>query len=209
MRSRRLPPVRTSICLIAVVAAAGLVHAPRASAATPAHHAATAGAKHAATKKQAAPAFHVDRTPLGSAVTSAGGSSGTTTSAGSAGADVIRTIVGLAVVLAVIYGLHWVLKQVKASKDERASGDGLAPLATLPLGGNRSLALVRAGREVVLVGVGDGSVTPIRTYAEEEARTLGLVVEATVQERSAPAAAPGASRFSLFVSELRKRTVIR
>jgi len=125
------------------------------------------------------------------------------------GGGMVRTIVGLAVVLGVIYGLHWVLKQVKASKDERASGNGLAPLATLPLGGNRSLALVRAGREVVLVGVGDGSVTPIRTYAEEEARALGLVVEEIEDAGAETTAATGASRFSLFVSELRRRTVIR
>src|SRR3954454_5573265 len=103
----------------------------------------------------------------------------------------VRTIVALAVVLAVIYGLHWVLKQVKASKDERASGNGLAPIATLPLGGNRSLALVRAGREVVLVGVGDGSVTPIRTYAEEEARALGLLVEEIADAHEEVAGAGG------------------
>jgi flagellar protein FliO/FliZ len=133
-------------------------------------------------------------------------------SASPGGGGMVRTIVGLAVVLGVIYGLHWVLKQVKASKDERASGNGLAPIATLPLGGNRSLALVRAGREVVLVGVGDGSVTPIRTYAEEEARALGLLVEELADGHVEAAGAGGtasASRFSLFVSELRRRTVLR
>ena len=41
------------------------------------------------------------------------------------GGSIVRTIVGLAVVLGVIYGLHWVLKQVKASKDDhRDAGDG-------------------------------------------------------------------------------------
>ena len=67
------------------------------------------------------------------------------------------------------------LKQVKASREERASGQGLAPLATLPLGPNRSLHLVRAGGEVVLLGAGEGGVTPIRTYGEHEARALGLI----------------------------------
>jgi flagellar protein FliO/FliZ len=129
--------------------------------------------------------------------------------AATGGGSIVRTIVGLAVVLAVIYGLHWVLKQVKASKDERASGDGLASLATLPLGGNRSLALVRAGREVVLVGVGDGSVTPIRSYTEDEARALGLVVDAPDAEAAAEPAGAPASRFSLVVGELRRRTVLR
>ncbi len=93
----------------------------------------------------------------------------------SAGGGLVRTIVGLAIVIAVIYGLYWVLKQVKSSREERASGQGLGTLATLPLGPNRSLHLVRAGGEIVLLGVGEGGVTPIRTYGEHEARALGLI----------------------------------
>src|SRR5215207_6097195 len=58
---------------------------------------------------------------------------------GSSGGGLVRTIVGLAVVIGVIYGLTWVLKQVKAGKEERADGSGLASVATLPLGTNRSL----------------------------------------------------------------------
>jgi flagellar protein FliO/FliZ len=95
--------------------------------------------------------------------------------AGAGGGGLVRTIVGLAIVIAVIYGLYWVLKQVKSSREERASGSGLGTLATLPLGPNRSLHLVRAGGEVVLLGVGEGGVTPIRTYGEHEARALGLI----------------------------------
>lgn len=93
------------------------------------------------------------------------------------GGGLVRTIVGLAVVLAVIYGLHWVLKQVKASKQQRHSGHGLGSLASLPLGANRALHLVRAGAEIVLVGVGEGGVTPIRVYTEAEARRLGLLAD--------------------------------
>ena len=95
--------------------------------------------------------------------------------AGAGGGGLVRTIVGLAIVIAVIYGLYWVLKQVKSSREERASGSGLGTLATLPLGPNRSLHLVRAGGEVVLLGVGEAGVTPIRTYGEHEARALGLL----------------------------------
>jgi flagellar protein FliO/FliZ len=98
-------------------------------------------------------------------------------SAGSAGGGLVRTIVGLAIVIGVIYGLYWVLKQVKASREEKASGVGLKTLATLPLGSNRAMHLVRAGDEVVLVGVGEHGVTPIRTYGENEARALGLLAE--------------------------------
>src|SRR5215208_2015383 len=93
----------------------------------------------------------------------------------STGGSIVRTIVGLAIVIAVIYGLYWVLKQVKASREDKASGQGLAALATLPLGPNRSLQLVRAGREIVLIGVSEHGVTGVRTYSEEEAEAVGLL----------------------------------
>ncbi len=93
----------------------------------------------------------------------------------SGGGGIVRTIVGLAVVIGVIFGLHWILKQVKSSRDSRSSGGGLATIATLQLGPGRSLHLVRAGTEVVLVGTADNAVTPLRVYSEEEARDLGLL----------------------------------
>lgn len=106
------------------------------------------------------------------------------------GGSIVRTVVGLAVVLAVIYGLHWVLKQVKSSREGRAAGDGLTAVASLPLGANRSLHVVRAGREVLVLGSGEHGVTPLRVYREDEARAAGLIagcddVEGTVVERPA------------------------
>lgn len=93
----------------------------------------------------------------------------------SGGGSLVRTFVGLAVVVAVIYGLYWVLRQVKSSREERAVGTGLASQAVVPLGPNRSLHLVRAGRELVLLGVAEHGVTPIRSYTEEEAQQVGLI----------------------------------
>ena len=133
----------------------------------------------------------------------------------SSGGGLVRTIVGLAIVIAVIYGLYWVLKQVKSSREERASGSGLGTLATLPLGPNRSLHLVRAGGEVVLLGVGEGGVTPIRTYGEHEARALGLIADEDAEAIPAPGtqlllpaetvedARPG------FLTSLRRMTVLK
>ncbi len=94
---------------------------------------------------------------------------------GAGGGSLVRTFVGLAVVVAVIYGLYWVLKQVKKAREEQASGSGLHSLASLPLGPNRSLHMVRAGREIVLVGVAEHGVQPIRAYTEEEAFEAGLI----------------------------------
>lgn len=91
------------------------------------------------------------------------------------GGSLARTFIGLAIVVAVIYGVYWILKQVKASREERVSGSGLTSLATLPLGPGRTLHMVRAGNEVVLVGSAEHGITPIRTYAEPEARAAGML----------------------------------
>jgi flagellar protein FliO/FliZ len=125
------------------------------------------------------------------------------------GGSLVRTIVGLFVVLAVIYGLYWVLKKVKSSKDSAASGMGLETIATMPLGTNRALHLVRTGREFVLIGTAEHSITPIRRYSEDEARALGLIdapetitVGATL-ESLAPVPPKG------FMEILRSKTVVK
>ena len=111
------------------------------------------------------------------------------TGASSSG-GLVRTFVGLAIVVAVIYGLYWVLRQVKSSREERSTGFGLASQAVVPLGPGRSLHLVKTGRELVLVGVAEHGVTPIRTYSETEAESLGLVGE-DAEEELAPMPEPG------------------
>jgi flagellar protein FliO/FliZ len=125
---------------------------------------------------------------------------------GGGSSGLVRTIVGLAVVIAVIYGVAWVLRQVKASKEERTSGYGLEHAATIPLGPNRSLHLVRAGRELVLVGAAEHGVVPIRTYSEDEARRLGLLQDDDVLFES-PAGAAAGARARTFVDRLRDLTV--
>jgi flagellar protein FliO/FliZ len=126
-------------------------------------------------------------------------------SGGSAGGSLVRTFVGLAIVIAVIYGLYWVLKQVKSSREEKASGQGLSALATLPLGPNRSLQLVRAGREIVLVGVSEHGVTPVRTYSEDEAEAVGLL-DGELDDDDTPAG-PSGGPLNRIIDDLRKRSV--
>src|SRR5262245_37106006 len=131
------------------------------------------------------------------------------TAAPGAGGGLVRTIVGLAIVLGVIYGLYWVLKQVKSSREASATGSGLSNVATLPLGTNRALHLVRAGDEVHLLAAGEGGVTQIRTYREPEARALGLLEDeiATATVVGGPA---GNSRpLGKLLDNLRNKTVIK
>src|SRR3954471_5314037 len=137
---------------------------------------------------------------------------GDTTSHVGGGGTIVRTIVGLAVVIGVIYGLYWVLKQVKSSREEKATGQGLAALATLPLGAQRSLQLVRAGRELHLVGVSEHGVTPVRTYSEDEAEAAGLLD--LEFDEDAPGSRNGNGNGSgrgvaAVIQELRRRTVRR
>jgi flagellar protein FliO/FliZ len=137
------------------------------------------------------------------------GGTASTTAQSAGGGSLVRTIVGLFVVLVVIYGLYWVLKKVKSSKDSAASGSGLETIATMPLGTNRALHLVRTGREFVLIGTAEHSITPIRRYSEDEARALGLIdapqtvtVGATL-ESLAPIQPKG------FMEILRSKTVVK
>src|SRR5690242_17543076 len=106
-----------------------------------------------------------ENTPVN--VDSSGGSAAA--AHGASGGSIVRTIFGLAVVLGVIYGLHWVLKQIKASKETTSSGDALEVVATLSLGTNRALHLVRAGGEYVMLASAEHVVTPIRRYSRDEA----------------------------------------
>jgi flagellar protein FliO/FliZ len=100
-------------------------------------------------------------------------SAGSHTSSG--GASIVRTIVGLLIVIAVIWGLTWILKQVKTGRETRSAGSGLTSLATLALGSGRTLHLVRAGRDYLLVGSAEHGVAPIHRYTEQQARDAGLL----------------------------------
>src|SRR4051794_21119560 len=124
----------------------------------------------------------------------------------STGGSLVRTIVGLAVVLGVIYGLYWVLKQVKTSKDSADAGESLETVASLSLGTNRSLHLVRVGAEIVLLGAAEHQITPIRRYTEAEAHSLGLLDPAPVTLASLEA---DAERPKGLLNILRAKTVVK
>jgi flagellar protein FliO/FliZ len=124
-----------------------------------------------------------ENTPLN--LSGAAGATHTTSSSG--GASIVRTIVGLAIVIAVIWGLAWILRQVKAGREGRDVGEpsaGLASVAALTLGSGRSVHLVRAGSDYVLLGATEHGVAPIHRYSEEEARDAGLLLAPAPPERS-------------------------
>lgn len=162
-----------SLTFIRGVAFAGaltLTHAATALGAT-AHAATTTAAKTTPVESSARLAqASGENTPLNLTHTAASHAASS-----SGGASIVRTIVGLAIVIAVIYGIAWIMKQAKKSK-VRPTGHGLSQVANLPLGSGRSVAVVRAGREILVVGVAENGVTPIRSYSEAEAIALGIEV---------------------------------
>ena len=106
----------------------------------------------------------------------------TTAHSSSGGASVTRTIVGFAIVLAVLWGLTWIMRQVRSSRGVQAAGAGLSSVATLPLGSGRSVHLLRAGNDYVLVGSAEHGVFPIHRYTEAQAREVGLLGGASLAQ---------------------------
>ena len=133
---------------------------------------------------------------------------------GGTGGGLARTFVGLAVVV----GRH-LRPHLGAAPDQEVQSDARtrrlrasSTEASMPLGPNRSLHLIRAGRELVLVGSAEHGIVPIRTYTEDEARDLGLLQSTRRRRRRSTGrrataaderqAAPSATRFD----RLRDRT---
>ncbi|HYB28427.1 MAG TPA: flagellar biosynthetic protein FliO [Solirubrobacteraceae bacterium] len=170
---------------VALAGALTLTHAAIAfgastdAATTQAHHVESAAVQAEGTKALANATGENTPVSVGhTAATHAASSSG-------GGASIVRTIVGLFIVIAVIYGIAWIMKQAKKSKT-RPTGQGLSQVANLPLGSGRSVAVVRAGREILVVGVAENGVTPIRSYTEAEAIALGIEVPSEESENANP-----------------------
>jgi flagellar protein FliO/FliZ len=136
-------------------------------------------ASSAATKAKSSGAG--ENTPLNLGPVSTG-----THSSGSS-ASIVRTIVGLAIVIAVIWGLSWILRQVKAGREPSVASTGLTSIAALTLSSGRSVHLVRAGSDYLLLGSAEHGVVPIHRYTEEQAREAGLmdVIDAPARPRRA------------------------
>ncbi len=133
---------------------------------------------------------------------SAGGTAHTAGSAG-AGGSLVRTIVGLAIVIAVIYGLSWILRRAKAGRNP-ATGTGLEQIASLPLGTGRSVSLVRVGSELHLLGVAEHGVSRIRTFTEAEAAAAGLLFTPDPADAAEPETDP--SSIARAIDVLRRMT---
>jgi flagellar protein FliO/FliZ len=131
--------------------------------------------------------------------------SGTThvASAGGSGSGIVRTIIALIVVIVIIYAVSKILKAVKGRDAVRASGSGLEQVATLPIAPGKSVSLVRSGTDIILLGVGDHGVTPIKTYTEDEAIAAGIDLPEDADDAFDPTEKP----LDRMINGLRRMTV--
>lgn len=131
--------------------------------------------------------------------------SGTTHAVSSSGASsgLLRTIIALIVVIAIIYAVSRILRAVKGRDAVRASGSGLEQIATLPIASGKSVSLVRSGRDIILLGVGEHGVTPIKTYTEDEAIAAGIELPEDIDDAYDPAEKP----LDRMLNGLRRMTV--
>jgi flagellar protein FliO/FliZ len=141
--------------------------------------------------------FHRDTTKLPAAVSHPSSVGAKHVSSGTG--TMLRTLVGLVIVVALIYGVYWLLKKHNASKGGKSDGR-MEVVATTALAQNRALHLVSVGDELVLVGSAEQSVTPIRIYSEDEAAAL----RARLEGEPPPLRPSGGYG---FVGELRAKTV--
>ncbi len=159
----------------------------------------------------APPAVGTDTTQLSEAVKNgAGAAAKSARSSSTGGGAFIRMVVGLFIVLAVIYGIYWLLKTYGKSKKSGGAGEsggGIDVVATRALGPNRSLHLVRVGDEFVLVGAAEQAVTQLRSYTSEETRRLEQQLDSAGSIRPlATGTTAGSSPLVRLLAELRKRT---
>ena len=124
-------------------------------------------------------------------------------SSGGSGSGLVRTVIALVVVIAIIYAISRILKSVKGRDAVRASGSGLEQIATLPIANGKSVSLVRSGRDIILLGVGEHGVTPIKTYTEDEALAAGIDLPEEIDDVYDPAEKP----LDRVLNGLRRMTV--
>jgi len=165
-----------SIAVIVLMLTLLLVSAPAALAATPATAepapatTKTTPAKddgpNAAERRAADSAFEREKLDQGAFKKEEGSSGSKDGEEKSGGGSILRGILGLAVVLGAIYGLHWLLRKWGASRIEGVAGrsDVIDVVATTSLAQGRALHLVRVGGELVLVGATENSITRIGDF---------------------------------------------
>lgn len=107
---------------------------------------------------------------------------------------------GYLLAIALLAGGGWWAIHLRKTRASGETDQPLTAMSALPLGPNASARLVRCGDEVLLLGIGGGSVTLLKTYpatafadAPASSPALPGMAFADLLQRYAPSARPQAS----------------
>ncbi len=135
---------------------------------------------------------------------------------GGAAGSGMRVLLGLAVVVAVIFAVWWLLKRTNRGRVPGTGKTGVVTvLSTTPVGPNRNLHLVRVGEDVLLLGATEHGISALHTLDHETAREQGLLPDDPDGDLPLPAGVhaiaelptTAAARRGGVLEELRSRTV--
>lgn len=116
----------------------------------------------------------------------------------------IRDFLPLAIVLALIFALAWIIRRFKPAQAMLGGGGVLEVVARLPVSGKQTLLLVRMGRQLVLLGQSQDSLTMLSEVndPEEVAAIIGEAVSRTNQSLSHEFADTFESEATLYEHDL-------
>lgn len=125
----------------------------------------------------------------------------TIASSGSGGmwASVLRTVLALAVVAALIFGLRFLLRRFGTGRHGRGTSAPISVLGRTCVSARQQVLLIRVGRRLVLVGSGPEGMTPLTEIrdADEVAELVRLAeggCEQTAVEAAGDARPPAAGQ---------------
>jgi len=81
---------------------------------------------------------------------------------------IVKMLAALALVLAVLVGLYWLLRRFLPGQAPGASGGAMRLIGRLPLGPKKGVALVEVAGRVLVLGLGEQNVTLLATIDDQE-----------------------------------------
>ncbi len=96
--------------------------------------------------------------------------------------DWMRTAGSLLLVLALLGGMLWLLKRLKAMQEKNSGPRQMELMETLSVGVRQKIALVRVGTRQVLVGMTPGQFTALASWDTASAGTNSTASGAAPQE---------------------------
>ncbi|MFH1035766.1 MAG: flagellar biosynthetic protein FliO [Pseudomonadota bacterium] len=81
---------------------------------------------------------------------------------------IVKMLAALALVLAVLVGLYWLIRRFLPNQAPGLGGGAMRVIGRLPLGPKRGLALVEVADRVLLLGLGEQNISLLTTIDDQE-----------------------------------------